>query len=139
MTRQPAPLDFDPDQFVASGRAKIRCVTCGRTGYGILHPAQGGHPTPWQKACIAGHPYSCTCGEVFSTPFARGAHFRAAARRGWTGHERNDLPEEHPAYGYCISCSIVHAVRSTDGLMRKHFAPDSAAYCPGSNQPPRPA
>lgn len=57
----------------APGRsARTRCLLCGRTGYGGLTD-----PTPWQLACIGGHPARCTtCSRPFVDNTALSGHQR---------------------------------------------------------------
>lgn len=46
---------------------RIRCTFCGRTGY------MDGY---WLDNCLKGHPFVCSCGNVFSTKQAIATHRR---------------------------------------------------------------
>lgn len=46
---------------------RIRCTFCGRVGYSDGY---------WVDNCLKGHPFVCSCGNVFSSKQAIGTHRR---------------------------------------------------------------
>jgi hypothetical protein len=67
----------DPFVWAGPNSAKVKCVVCGRSGWGPRN-AREGKFSPWQLSCLDGHPLSCTCGHRFSTGQGLASHIRLA-------------------------------------------------------------
>ena len=55
---------------------KVECIVCGTVGW----PGSKFRMiwSPWQEACLAGHPYSCEhCERAFTSAVGRANHRRA--------------------------------------------------------------
>jgi len=65
--------------------SKVRCLLCGRSGYGLFGPSAGfadfrgvpSRPAPWQAKCIGGHSVQCVrCRRPFVSGLAVASHQR---------------------------------------------------------------
>jgi hypothetical protein len=74
--------------FAPTGRGKVRCATCGRSGY---------PDAPWQVTCRAGHPCVCPCGRTFATKSGLSAHWRhRPTHQEWVLDVQHPQPKEYP-------------------------------------------
>ena len=87
--------DLPADRFEHTGGRKVRCVICGRTGYGpaTIHPAATSfdgstrpwhrQASPWQLSCLMPHDWPCSCGLAFRTYGDLWRHIGAPRPDGW--------------------------------------------------------
>lgn len=85
-------LNFRTRRFPPAGpyAQKVKCPVCNRSGYGLEEPDER-TAAPWQRDCLKGHPYACSCGKVFPNRQSIAAHVTANRQHGNMGHVREDF------------------------------------------------
>lgn len=72
-------------EWVSDRSSKVRCVLCGRTGYGEIEPDLSRLPDAWwQRKCMKDHDLECICGKRYVTNMQLAGHIRK------TGHQKKD-------------------------------------------------